>query len=1150
MNTPPDSIASSQSTAQKWRRRLGVAAIILTVLFFVIPWIAASIVKGRILSAAREAGYADEVEGSLSLGWSGKARLSDFALTKTGQDVFRVAQAEFDASVLGLLRGRLSLEGEIKQVKIVLPRLQSGAPSSGGADESSVGREAGEPNSEAIGALPDIELDLNLHDVTVWVDGPGGLEKLHRLDTQVRIDRWDEPLELLLEVDESNSLKVSGRFASESPVGFLGFKGEVKANLAGLDLSYLERLELPPLRFRGEATYSIQPELDWSGQGRFTSEIGSDPWEIDLDLARVGDRLEQRAQLRASEERRVEISIAADTALLQSELGWIDWNLAATGEIAAWLLPFRESIGLKPGVNLGGKLDLSSTGRLQLSPKLELLAAEGATRSKVANASYSVDGRRTQLATPPQASAQVRLSSAGLVEVSELLVEASSLAIEGRAGFSLDETQFAKSDLRYRADLEGLRPHLNALLASPPQVAGRLIGLIESSPSADRSDSIEMRSETRFRDFRFETEALAVVAIDETLLVRSLLVRDPAREGELQIEEGRVDGLGLTATLTGRIGYANEQYELDLAGQFDPVVTRAWRLPLEVDGRNIAFEVDLETQGEQVELLAQSSADRLLISQKAVPLLDDEKIDLRIELRQSPNSETPAHLLVDYQSPALTLEATGSGANPFELNGQLSGTLGGVVQASPKLRDQLPAALHEGPFETDIKIKVYPEEIEVELPTKISNLEVVGSAGRNRFRETELRLLSKLKLTPGRRLLQATGRIDGNQIKSDLEFLWQYEEGSFGIEGQSEVKADLVKTLLNWKALNWTGSDAVKVSLDLDGSTEFDHWTDLVGGLIGRFESELAPVTLYGVELSGPIQTEFRDRIATLNAPLRVAGGEFLSRGQFDFTRQPTAKSTLKLQLTEIGASGLNSEWLKLLHPFLELLRGATDARLGGRLSGSLDLEFDGLIDETLDRLEPLRKLPLSGIAHIEVDQFTVSGSQFLNQLFEILEVEDTQNVDLNPIDFRLSRGRIEHTTPMQLVLDGNKTFWTGSIGLDESVDMVWQIPITDRLRRKISILKKTDLKELRVPVQGSLRRPEIRWAQAIQGLTVDLVRDPVRELFSDEDRARDLLERADAAYRRGDREAARKLYREIREKYRKTLTYRLARDRIKRRGE
>ncbi|HEU4338614.1 MAG TPA: hypothetical protein VFS19_00980, partial [Planctomycetota bacterium] len=212
--------------------------------------------------------------------------------------------------------------------------------------------------------------------------------------------------------------------------------------------------------------------------------------------------------------------------------------------------------------------------------------------------------------------------------------------------------------------------------------------------------------------------------------------------------------------------------------------------------------------------------------------------------------------------------------------------------------------------------------------------------------------------------------------------------------------------------------------------------------------------------------------------------------------------------------------------PLLELLHPAFSVA-GGKL--------DGAVDGTL-ALEYLKEI--SGRGSIEIRDCTFSGSQFLGTLMQALAMEKRE-VKLKPVEFRIVDGRIHYDKPWQWTISGSETTFTGSIGLDRTLDLIWRVPVKGQTYE--------------VGIKGTVTRPRLDMKGAIKQVAEEKIEDAAMKGLEsllggrDEKMAGRLLEEADALQRDKRTDDAAAKYRKIKDDYRKTRVYKENKDRIDR---
>jgi translocation and assembly module TamB len=170
----------------------------------------------------------------------------------------------------------------------------------------------------------------------------------------------------------------------------------------------------------------------------------------------------------------------------------------------------------------------------------------------------------------------------------------------------------------------------------------------------------------------------------------------------------------------------------------------------------------------------------------------------------------------------------------------------------------------------------------------------------------------------------------------------------------------------------------------------------------------------------------------------------------------------------------LCNSWLKFVAPLL-----ADATQIDGQFS--LDLAGGSL---------PLAKLTSGelggalGVHHAKVRP-GATALQILGVIEQIKSVIERKPVGNAPrdriwmqmpeqaISFRMTGGRVHHQNATFTIGDGT-VMSSGSVGLDETIDLVLQIPIQDDWLKDEKLLSGLKGKSLKVPVRGTLGRPQV----------------------------------------------------------------------------
>jgi len=248
----------------------------------------------------------------------------------------------------------------------------------------------------------------------------------------------------------------------------------------------------------------------------------------------------------------------------------------------------------------------------------------------------------------------------------------------------------------------------------------------------------------------------------------------------------------------------------------------------------------------------------------------------------------------------------------------------------------------------------------------------------------------------------------------------------------------------------------------------------------------------------------------------------------------------VELKLARVPLDSRMGPILELLHPALS----AAGGNLDGALDGGVAIQHGGpVIGASEDQLLK----GISGAGRIEIRDGTFAGSQFLGQMMTALAMEK-RDVKLKPLEFRIADGRIVYDKPWQWTISGSDTTFTGSIGLDRTLDMAWHIPVTEALASKLKVAKGQTYE---IAIKGTVTHPKLDMKGAIKQAAEEKLEGAAKKGLEDllggkdEKKAKKLLEEADALQAQGKKAEAAEKYRKIKDDYGRTRVYKDNKERI-----
>jgi hypothetical protein len=171
--------------------------------------------------------------------------------------------------------------------------------------------------------------------------------------------------------------------------------------------------------------------------------------------------------------------------------------------------------------------------------------------------------------------------------------------------------------------------------------------------------------------------------------------------------------------------------------------------------------------------------------------------------------------------------------------------------------------------------------------------------------------------------------------------------------------------------------------------------------------------------------------------------------------------------------------------------------------AGSLeaDGEFSAAIEDNTIALGDLSQTTAKGV--VLIHRATVGLTPVAAQFAKFLGADATTMtlVSESGIPVRVDKGRVYHQN-FAVRISGTTFHTSGSVGFDESLDIVVDVPLPKELaalKNNPVLMKAVAGKTLRVPVKGTLTRPELDLNKAIAALAREGAKDAGRDLIESE---------------------------------------------------
>ncbi len=373
------------------------------------------------------------------------------------------------------------------------------------------------------------------------------------------------------------------------------------------------------------------------------------------------------------------------------------------------------------------------------------------------------------------------------------------------------------------------------------------------------------------------------------------------------------------------------------------------------------------------------------------------------------------------------------------------------------------------------------------------------------------------------------------------------------------------------------GSEEQRIDVDWSGRFEDLELATILVGSNGTLNAGIGHFAVPGLETAGTFNLGLTKGLASLKGDLGANGGTLDLIGDLGLSEDPSAQkdATLQLRVDDFHANTKLSDLLTLVHPIFAA-QGTSAGEIGGLLNVEIDLSYLGglSLEQLTGDLTKLDPRKVKGRGQFKIDEAVVKGSPLLGKLLSELGLESDGELNIEPITFEIDGGRLFYAEPWGWNIRGIETEFTGSVGLDKTLDLALNVPINNKLIKKYSFLESLKGGTLKIPLRGTAMSPSIDIPAAIQGLAGDAAKQAIKDKIGEKtgglggvlggtdpdtpaqtpaealQSAADLLKEADALWNQGEKKKAAKIYRRIEKEYKLTPTYLLNKSRIEERGE
>ena len=391
------------------------------------------------------------------------------------------------------------------------------------------------------------------------------------------------------------------------------------------------------------------------------------------------------------------------------------------------------------------------------------------------------------------------------------------------------------------------------------------------------------------------------------------------------------------------------------------------------------------------------------------------------------------------------------------------------------------------------------------------------------------------------RLETATRLLTLNDLELSVDGLGGVLNGTISLGDEPTARG------LSGKLLHQSpGRTPLPIEFALDGPLAAGGVVRLLRKLRGTAETRPDKLTYQGFTISGLASARLLDGQLRAANRLTINGGTAEVKLNLDLRDTADARSSLGVRLTNIRAATRMTGFLSTLHPLFFVKSEAQS------ISGTIDLTMQctyaqKVTDELLEKgWSGMPKRPLRGTGELRIPGITLKGSPLLRTVLGLMSVSLNPELSLASMRFEISNGRIHYRDRVEVKLGKLPTYWSGSVGLDGSLDLVLEIPLTPGVLKKYPYLKYVPNLALKIPVSGTSSTPKLAIEQVL-GKLADTAVAPLKDVtdllsnllgIGEEAKAKRLLTQADAAFRAGQRREAKRLYGLLHQNYRGTQIY------------
>jgi len=381
--------------------------------------------------------------------------------------------------------------------------------------------------------------------------------------------------------------------------------------------------------------------------------------------------------------------------------------------------------------------------------------------------------------------------------------------------------------------------------------------------------------------------------------------------------------------------------------------------------------------------------------------------------------------------------------------------------------------------------KIYTDD------TTITGLQV-NYPGKQPFTQDQVSLALDAELNAAQKTANVkTFRLQSPQIKIQGDFQQTQTGDTASVKGKADLEYD-------WAAVTTVAAPYLPAGLDIQGKRKdtvtFDSQYPAkqpekmpanlnAQGKIGFDKASYTGLNIDAAELNINAQKG----ILKIDVPPTTANnGKLAFSGELDLTQTPPlfriSESADILKDVEVNDQ-LSKSILTYVNPIF-----ANSVNVSGVANFSCERIRLPLSSDHKNDIE------IDGV--IDVNNLRLKAAGLLDQILSVIGMDSfSQTLKIHQTKFNLNDGVLKYDPRMQIDIGSRPLFFTGSIGLDNSLAMDVALPITLE-GKTIKVGEETPGKPIVLPLEGTVNRPRIDTSRLLQNQLKERLFEELDKIF------------------------------------------------------